>query len=392
MSDSGEMPTAKLGPSSTGVRFAFGGRAGQVLQDHFERDVHLAVLSAKFKLYYRLRPFIPIPLRQWLQRGRNQSIEVSQSWYLPIDFLNDFQTAIEREGDAVAIHPWPDGFQMAVSLTHDIETAQGMKWIDQLAAMEEKLGLRSSWNVVPYKYKVDPCIIKDLQQRGHEVGIQGYNHDGRLYESRRTFMRRSGSINKAIAKYGSVGFRSPMVHRNFQWLQDLDVQYDASSFDTDPFQAMPGGVGGVWPFMVGKFVELPYTLPQDHTLMVSLGETTPRIWLKKLEFLRSMAGMAMVITHPDYLDSPKRLEIYRRFLDHVAEQTDCWKALPRDVASWWRQRDELEIVDDRIVGSLASRARLWPLHELAAIMQVASPTSPSVSTPDALSLCNEDTF
>ncbi len=337
-------------PAST--RFAFGGLAGEVLRDHFDRDAQQARLSKKFKLYYRLRPWIPIPLRQLMQRGRNRGMDVAEGWYLPTAFVEDFRAAVKREPDRVVIHPWPDGFQTAVVLTHDVETNVGMGLVDKLAALEEQYGLRSAWNIIPYKYKVDPGVLADLKQRGHEIGVHGYNHDGRLFESQRTFRRRTGPINRAIEQFGSTGFRAPMVHRNLNWLQALDIDYDASCFDVDPFQAMAGGVGGVWPFFAGKFVELPYTLPQDHTLLVSLGETSPRIWIDKLAYLRQLAGMAMLITHPDYLDTPQRLDVYRAFLEHLVEQTDCWMALPHEVATWWRQRDSLEIVGGQSIAPI----------------------------------------
>ncbi len=289
------------------TRFAFGGAAGDVLRDYLLRDASQVRLSSKFKLYYRLRPFIPISIRRMLQRGRNQAIDVPAGWYFPSDFINDFRHALASEPDAEAIHPWPDGFQMSAVLTHDIETRVGFDLADKLADVEEQFGFRSAWNIVPHDYKVDLGLIADLKGRGHEIGVHGYNHDGRLFESHRTFKRRTKPINQAIANFGSKGFRAPMVHRNLEWIGTLNIDYDASCFDVDPFQAMPGGVGGPWPFFAGKFVELPYTLPQDHTLLISLGETTPRIWIEKLGYLRSLAGMAMLITHPDYLDTPRAL-------------------------------------------------------------------------------------
>jgi peptidoglycan/xylan/chitin deacetylase (PgdA/CDA1 family) len=362
-----EPPQSRL-DRSDGIRFAFGGAPGNVLREHFECDVRQASLSAKFKMYYRFRPWIPIPVRQLLQRGRNRGMEVAEDWYLPSDFVSDFRAAVDRDPTRLAIHPWPDSFQMAVVLTHDVETAAGMELVNDLAKIEERLGFRSAWNIVPYKYPVDRGLLEELQQRGHEIGVHGYNHDGRLFESRRTFSRRVKPINRAIESFGSTGFRAPMVHRNLQWLQDLEIDYDASCFDIDPFQAMAGGVGGVWPFFAGKFVELPYTMPQDHTLLISLGETTPKVWIEKLAYLRRLAGMAMLITHPDYLDSPERLDIYRAFLEHLAEQTDCWNALPCEVASWWRLRDNLEVnIGERapqLIGPSSQRARLFSLSDL----------------------------
>ena len=349
-------------------RFAFDGAVGAVLREYSDRDVAQARLSAKFKLYYRLRPFIPIPIRQMLQRGRNQGFDLPDDWFLPSEFVSDFRDAQAAEPDAVAIHPWPDGFQMSSVLTHDVETKEGLALVDQLAAIEEQFGFRSSWNIVPYLYDVDFELIADLKDRGHEVGVHGYNHDGRLFESQRTFRRRTKRINQAITDFGSDGFRAPMVHRNLRWMEALNIDYDSSCFDIDPFQAMPGGVGGPWPFIAGKFVELPYTLPQDHTLLISLTETSPRIWIEKTKFLRGIAGMSLLITHPDYLDTAQRLDIYREFLEHLAGQQDVWHALPREVSAWWRQRDQLRIdgAGDtlRLVGPSADRARMISLSEL----------------------------
>jgi peptidoglycan/xylan/chitin deacetylase (PgdA/CDA1 family) len=351
------------------TRFAFDGELGDVMRDFFLRDMAQAKLSAKFKLYYRLRPYIPIPLRQLLQRERNQRIDVPKGWYLPTEFVQSFRDAIQKSTAYHAIHPWPDDYQLSVSLTHDVETEQGVKLVSNLAALEEKYGFRSAWNFIPYKYQVDPGLIRDLKDRGHEIGVHGYNHDGRLFESKRTFDWRTGPINKALEQYESVGFRAPMVHRNLIWLQALNVDYDASCFDIDPFQAMPGGVGSVWPFLAGKFVELPYTLPQDHTLLVSLRETTSRIWEEKLKYLRSLAGMAMLVTHPDYLDVPERLRVYESFLEHLQSQSQCWFALPNEITQWWRQRDQMRIecIEDRhvIMGPHSSRAKLLDLRVLA---------------------------
>lgn len=360
--------SAAASGSSVSTGFVFPGAVGELLQDHCDRDALQARLTAKFRMYYRLRPWIPVLLRQVLQRARNRANDVEDRWYIPDDFVEDLHAAIDRDRDRVVIHPWPHAYQIASVLTHDVETSQGLQAVDRLAAMEERLGLRSAWYFVPHRYKVDTGLLRDLQQRGHEVGVHGFNHDGRLFESKPTFDRRKDAINQAVSHFGATGFRAPMVHRNLEWLQSLDIDYDASCFDIDPFQAMPGGVGGVWPFIAGKFVELPYTLPQDHTLLVTLKQDTADIWIDKLAFLRKLFGMAMLITHPDYLDTPKRLLVYQSYLEHVVEQPDCWHALPHQVASWWRTRDALRIAADgeaqQILGHSAEKAKLFRLGDL----------------------------
>ena len=340
------------------LRFAFDGILSDVLRSHFESDAQSAKLSAKFKLYYLLRPYIPIVLRQILQRTRNQKLAVSDRWYIQGPFISEWKAALEKHTQVAlmdpVIHPWPYKKRVAISLTHDIETGEGIQRIPALADLEESLGIRSAWFFVPHKYKIDHGLLRDLKQRGHEIGVHGFNHDGRLFASKSIFDYRTPYINKAVEEFGATGFRAPMVHRNLEWMQQIDVDYDASCFDVDPFQAMPGGVGGVWPFIVGKLVELPYTLPQDHTLFLTLGETTPRIWIEKFQFIRSLSGMAMLVTHPDYLDTNQRINVYRQFLEHVQQQMDGWLASPSDIAKWWRMRDASCIESDGSISGPAS--------------------------------------
>ena len=259
-------------------RFLFGSEgADQVFREWLEKDIDSARLSRLFRTYYQLRSLIPLPIRHLLQRYR--PVEFDPRWCYPDAFANALVRQLAEHGAGITmIHPWPDGANLAFVLTHDIETAEGMQRVLQLANLEEDLGFRSSWNLVPYKYPIDRGLIRELTDRGFEIGVHGYNHDGKLFTSRAVFDRRVPAIHAALESFAAVGFRAPMVHRNLQWLQDLDIQYDASCFDVDPYQAMPGGIGSCWPFIAGRFVELPYTLPQDHTLFIALKQRDGRIW------------------------------------------------------------------------------------------------------------------
>jgi len=127
-----------------------------------------------------------------------------------------------------------------------------------------------------------------------------------------------------------------MVHRNLEWMQALNIQYDASCFDYDPFQPFPGGVKSIWPFIAGRFVELPYTLPQDHALFILLGQTTPAVWIRKTEWLIQHRGVVLLITHPDYLDTPERRGVYEDFLQFLKSKKNGWHLLPIELAAYWR--------------------------------------------------------
>jgi peptidoglycan/xylan/chitin deacetylase (PgdA/CDA1 family) len=321
-------------------KFVFTGTpAAAVARRLLDDDMSRARFSPAARLYYRLaRPLLPRRIRHLLQRGVPRRL--TESWYLPEAAMQAWRQSLAGlEAPLPIIHPWPRGARFALALTHDVDSGEGLSRALRLAELEEELGLRSSFNLVPYLYPIDEGIVHELESRGFEIGIHGYNHDGRLYASERIFRRRATAINEALRKYRAVGFRSPMVHRNLEWLQGLEIDYDGSCFDVDPLQPMPGGVGGLWPFLAGRFVELPYTLPQDHSVWIVLRERDNRIWERKLQYIALHQGMAMMLTHPDYMTPPSHLELYRRFLKKVTETNGYWHALPREVAAWWRDRE-----------------------------------------------------
>ena len=311
----------------------------EVFEQAVQRDVKSARLSPAFTAYYRVRSLLPIAFRHKLQQVRNRSLEQDDQWYLPTDFFRQLSNALENNPQEI-IHPWPDAQPMSLVLTHDVETDRGFDQIGYLADIEEELGFRSAWNVVPRLYEIDDQRIHELDQRGFEVGVHGYNHDGRLFSSAAEFDRRMPGMQQAFDRFNAAGFRAPMAHRNLDWIAKLEPKYDASCFDVDPFQAMPGGIGSIWPCIINGLVELPYTLPQDHTLFVSLDKQTTDVWQNKFEFLRQRSGMALMLTHPDYLDTASRRALYRDFLKWLRDEHEFWHALPRDVARWWRFRDE----------------------------------------------------
>ena len=71
-------------------------------------------------------------------------------------------------------------------------------------------------------------------------------------------------------RLGVEGFRSPATHRVNAWLADLPVSYDCTVPMSDPYEPQPGGCCSPWPFFIGSVVELPYTIPQDHTTFTLL--------------------------------------------------------------------------------------------------------------------------
>jgi hypothetical protein len=236
---------------------------------------------------------------------------------------------------------WPRGARAAVILTHDVESDAGLRNAVRIADLEQARGLRSSFNIVASEYPIDWGIVEELRERGFELGVHGVFHDRSLFSSRQEFDRQRPALRDMAERVGADGFRSPATHRVNPWLGELPVAYDCTVPMSDPYEPQPGGCCSPWPFFIGPVVELPYTIPQDHTTFTLLRQSTVDLWLQQLERIVDSAGLAQCVSHPDpgYLGDRDKESLYVEFLDAVAERDDVWRPLPCEVAAWWRERD-----------------------------------------------------
>lgn len=299
------------------------------------------------RVYYTLKPFLPRSLRWALKRRRALGIRERSRLIWPIN---------QSAGLPPRGWPgWPEGRKFAVVLTHDVEGQEGVDKVKALAELEMSFGFRSAFNFIPEGDYQVPAVLRDwLVERGFEVGVHDLNHDGKLYRSREEFREKAERINHYLKEWNAGGFRSGFMLRRLDWLHDLDIDYDCSTFDTDPFEPQPDGAHTIFPYWIPYpeseghedamgYVELPYTLPQDSTMFLLLQEKGPRIWLEKVDWLAEQGGMVLLNVHPDYIDfdgeggvSTFPASNYGDLLKHLRDDFGdrAWEALPRDVAKF----------------------------------------------------------
>ena len=311
------------------------------------------------RLYYGIKPLLPfsvrLPIRRWFALRKRS--EVGDIW--PIKHGSELPPP-QWQG-------WPEGKQFAFVLTHDVEGTSGLNKCQRVMELERKLGLHSAFNLIPEgEYTATPDFRQNIENSGFEVGVHDLYHDGKLFLTRKEFSRRAVLINRYIKEWGTAGFRSGFMLHNLDWIHDLNVQYDASTFDIDPFEPQPSGRHTIFPFWVPRngngahapdraeqgtssapaagYVELPYTIPQDSTLFLLLAERHPDIWFQKLDWVARHGGMALVNVHPDYLrfdgepasSRTYPAEFYSRFLEYARQRygDSFWHPLPREMAGF----------------------------------------------------------
>jgi hypothetical protein len=328
------------------------------------------------QLFYTLKPLIPRPVQILLRRQLAQHVRRKNGYLWPIDP----NAASPPEGWT----GWPGGKKFALVLSHDVDTAKGYNSVPKLADIEEGLGFRSTFNFVPERYGVvEVHLLDELKRRGFGIGVHGLKHDGKLFSSKKIFDERAPQINAYLKRWGTRGFTTPSMIRNHDWMHALGIDHCVSTFDTDPFEPQPDAAGTIFPFIVSRkpdilvssppglpaaqlpsfvsslppssfnssppsfFVELPYTLPQDCTLFIILGEKTIAVWRKKLDWIAEKGGMALLNTHPDYMRfepgacgrEEYPVELYAEFLDYAKNRykNRYWSVIPEKMAQFWSQ-------------------------------------------------------
>ena len=326
------------------------------------------------QLYYQFRPMLPDSLRKRLQRlyFRNWNELPFPNW--PVDTSVEkilerllLQSMKLRKLDSIPfIWFWPDGASASAIVTHDVETSAGVSFIPHLMDIDDAFGIKTSFQLVPeQRYPVSRSLRDAIRERQCEVNVHGLNHDGNLFRDRTNFVKQSKRINQYVREFGAEGFRSACMYRNLDWLQELNIAYDMSVPNVAHLEPQRGGCCTVFPYFIGRILELPLTAIQDYSLFHILGDYSIELWKKQIALIQEKHGLASFIIHPDYLVEERARATYKTLLEYLSTLRDAgkvWMALPGEVNRWWRERSQMELILEegrwRIKGLGKERARI----------------------------------
>lgn len=326
------------------------------------------------RTYYWLRPLTSLRLRSYIKTLRAGKWKERSFPQWPVDTtVDDISDAfLLRSLQAKGIERipiiwfWPDGAHGCVSISHDVETASGRNLCSDLMDLDDSFGIKSSFQIVPEdRYTVSQGFLNQFRERGFELCVQDLNHDGKLFDDIGDFCRRAALINRFGKAYGAKGFRSAALYRKPEWFENLDFSFDMSIPNVAHLDPQRGGCCTVLPYFIGRLVELPLTTIQDYMLFHVLNERSVDLWRLQLEMILAKNGLATFLIHPDYIIDPRNRAVYSdllAMLNDRRKQEPLWFALPGEIDSWWRERNQMSIVADRgswrITGHGAERAKL----------------------------------
>lgn len=242
---------------------------------------------------------------------------------------------------------WPKNKKYALTLTHDVDTKKGFQKIPLLQKIEEKYNLTSSWNIVGHHYKLNHKYLGTLTEQGHEIGLHGFNHDNKLsFIRKEDIEKRFQKCSELLQRYNIKGFRSPSLLRSDELFEVLPkfFSYDSSIPDTEVYSPIGNNNGccTIFPFFINDIVELPLTMPQD-AILLNLGYSPKRIysiWLNKLNWIKTLGGLAVVNMHPEphFSGNIKMSQLYEKFIQEITKDSNVWIANPQEIAKHWTKR------------------------------------------------------
>lgn len=324
--------------------------------------------------YYSARPYLSQPIRKHLQRVflAHRPVATFPDWPVDrtVDRLLEKLLALSMRAQGQDRIPfiwfWPEGHSSAAIMTHDVENRAGVKFCSALMDLDEKYGIRSSFQLIPEKrYTVPPLLLDEIQHRGFEINIHDLNHDGRLFWAQEEFARRAAKINHYAQELGANGFRAGVLYRNLDWYDAFDFSYDMSVPNVGHLVPQVGGCCTVMPYFVGQILELPLTTTEDYLLFQILGEYSTDLWKLQIQLIQNGHGLISFLSHPDYLNQRRARDTYSDLLAHLSRlrfENGVWIALPGEVNQWWRARSQMTLVQQdgawQICGPGSQRARI----------------------------------
>ena len=210
--------------------------------------------------------------------------------------------------------------------------------------------IKASFYVPGYIAETHEDLVKEIDQRGHELGHHGYMHEPPATlspEQEKDILERGTSILEGITGQAPVGYRSPsweLSSHSLQLLSSHGFIYDSSMMGDDAPYLLGQDLSNPLP---RPMVEIPiHWLLDDAPNFVyapSAGRLGPMrnpdevygTWAAEFSGLHRY-GRAFVLTmHPQYIGRPGRLQMLERLIEYIRTFPNVEFMRAVDVARLW---------------------------------------------------------
>jgi peptidoglycan/xylan/chitin deacetylase (PgdA/CDA1 family) len=256
----------------------------------------------------------------------------------PLDLSADFLADWANGTAAQHVRPTP------VVLTHDIDSPEGLRnLVSRFLHLEEQYQAISTSFVVPCAWPLDHGLLRSIRQRGHMLGVHGYNHANRTsFVAPAERIERLTAGKNVMADYDVEGYRAPSLLRTHALLKDLErfYRFDSSIPTAGGLFPTPNnGCASARPYLLGTLTEIPLSLPRDGSLRF-FGHRPPEIrnlWISCARTISRGRGVVVLLTHCEqrFSGNPKMLQAYEEFLSFVASSVNfCFSTFSEVISMW----------------------------------------------------------
>lgn len=272
---------------------------------------------------------------------------------------------------AVAAAPdlaWPDGAEVAVSFTFDVDAEAGwlgegeeyarrlttlsegrygvVRGMPRILALLAGQGVPATFFVPGHTVTRHPDVVRTILAAGHEVGHHGHMH---VRSDKVSADVQRAEIEDGLAALAAAGAPRPVGYRSSSWeltpetfdlLIEHGFAYDSSCMGDDrPYYEEWHG---------RSILELPVHWSLDdwprYGWNIDTGGNTAApgelysSWLTEYEYARAERRHVVYTMHPEVIGRPQRFAEFARLVADIAGRPGTWLATLADVAAHARTR------------------------------------------------------
>jgi len=265
---------------------------------------------------------------------------------------------------------WPEGAKCAVTLSFDFDSNTLMYYyprerrsITETTGFEfgARVGLPRILNLLG-KYDIKttfftpgmtaeiyPEEVKEIAERGHEVGCHGYKHEApnsfKTREEEKKVLEKSKKIIKELTGQEPKGWRKPggdFSPHTLDLLHEAGFIYIATGKADDiPFR---------WMFDEGRksIISIPLTWEFADSLYMSFGprqggtlgapSVAFEVWSSEFNAMYRLGRFFNVAFHPFVTGRGYCLSTFEKLIQHIRRYSNIWFARYFDIAKWWNKK------------------------------------------------------
>src|SRR5215475_11511923 len=269
-----------------------------------------------------------------------------------------------RAGRPLRPATWPQGSQVAVALSFDVDQETGSlrdsrtspallaqgeygsrAGVPRILKLLDRYAIQASFYIPAVSALLHPDDVRRIAEAGHEVGLHGWIHErnSSLAEADEDQLtHRAAAVLEDLTGKPPVGLRTAswdFSEATLKIIRDMHLLYDSSLMgDDEPYELMEEGEPT-------GIVELPVEWIKDdypYFGMDRLSTVRPytapslvgEIWRREFDGAYIEGGLFLLTMHPHIIGHRSRMSVLEELIQHIRSRAGVWFATHEDIARY----------------------------------------------------------